>query len=270
LSLAGLISVAVGGFSCRLFERRLGWDSSGLDTDLFGYGSYEGYDGTCVPYYFSGLSGTDAAGFAVAFCATLVGSLWFLAALLARAATRPSSSARRARPCSSKTAAAVAAALAFFVSAASVVMAFLGLASGLCHSHDYVCTPGGMAYLVVFGALCWAGAGIAMCYVFQQARKEEEEEAADERIRGGAESEQAECEIPVASASEEEAENVVVAAAPPRSSSATNTNSSTTTTTTVVEIEEEDGTVSTTRTTTVTSYDKEAGTKVIERTIERQ
>lgn len=169
-SLVGLIAVAVGGFSsCRLFVGTVGEVPYAA-----GYLSEE-MNGSCASNEVLGKdpSGTERRGLALLICATVGGSLWFLVAALAVAmkwAAAPSGSGSGA--------AAVAAALAFAISAASVAAAFLGLSTE--HCQWYACTPGGMAYLVVFGAACWVGAGILMCWVSHQLGKQQQEQQEEE------------------------------------------------------------------------------------------
>lgn len=118
MSLVGLLAVAVGGFSCRLVERRWGCDPSGSEGEyLFGYASFE-QSGSCVGYMYVGLSGTDAIGFTLAVIASALGVMWFVAAA-ALASPRGGAISARRRPCSSRTA-AVAAVWAFVVSAFSI------------------------------------------------------------------------------------------------------------------------------------------------------
>ena len=141
---------------------------------------------------------------------------------------------------------------AFAVAAAAMVVAFLGLGSAGCRPDGYNegCVPGSAAYAVVVGALCWVGAGVALCRVSSKRARATEQlhfeggqaEREHEREHGGA---------AAAAASHSPVDDETGSAA--------------------VEIEtvtNDEGTVSQTRTTTITNYDTDGG-KVIERTVKR-
>jgi hypothetical protein len=179
LSLAGLVSVAVGGFSCRLLVGT--WGGGPYAS---GYSAEQSDDGSCVPFSFTGRSrtGPEMAGLALAIISTAAGALWFL--VMAYAA------AQSARLQCIPDTVAVAAAVAFGIAAFSVGVAFLGLANETCRPDWYGCVPGGMVYLVLFGAFCWAGAGGLLCHVYRNMKKQKtegEKDAAHERARSSSE-----------------------------------------------------------------------------------
>jgi hypothetical protein len=244
LALAGLVSVAVGGFSCRLFVVERG-DSPYAS----GYYAEQSDGGSCVPFSVLGRtpSEEEKGGRALAIVSTIVGGLGFLAMAYAADQT--------ARLQCHPDTVAVAAVLALVVAALSLGVAFIGLSGDTCDSYD--CVPGGMAYLVLFGAFCWAGAGGLMCHVYQQMKKqereekEEEEQTSKDRARSSESNGRGEaaCEvIPVASGG---------GAAGTRTKTAT-----------AVETDNCYGTRSTIRTAAVTGCDED-GSKAVERTVER-
>jgi hypothetical protein len=78
---------------------------------------------------------------------------------------------------------------ALLLSAAAMVVAFLGLASDVCHSgggggggdqgsgDDQVCVPGPMAYVVALGSVLWSGAAVALWLVARRSKSRKDPDA---------------------------------------------------------------------------------------------